>query len=59
MLSDLPDTVAPDARATVTAVLATVLETLVEKQEERVVLAGTAILLLAASGYRGVRQRRR
>jgi heat-inducible transcriptional repressor len=49
LLSDLPDTVPPETRATVTAVLATVLETLVERQEERVVLAGTANLARTAS----------
>src|SRR4029079_11141896 len=36
-------------RADITAVLATVLETLVEKREERVVLAGTANLARTAS----------
>src|SRR3954464_5043841 len=43
-LSDLPEAVSPELRADLTAVLATVLETLVEKPEERVVLAGTANL---------------
>jgi heat-inducible transcriptional repressor len=44
LLSDLPEAVAPDARANVTALLATVLETLVEHVDERVVMAGTANL---------------
>ena len=43
-LSDLPEAVPPALRADITAVMATVLETLVEKPEERVVLAGTANL---------------
>jgi heat-inducible transcriptional repressor len=44
LLADLPEAVSPDARANVTAVLATVLETLVEHVDERVVMAGTANL---------------
>jgi heat-inducible transcriptional repressor len=44
LLADLPDGVAPAARANVSAVLTTVLETLVERSEDRVVLAGTANL---------------
>ena len=43
-LSDLPEAVPPMLRADATAVTATVLETLVERPEERVVLAGTANL---------------
>src|SRR5437868_12332996 len=43
-LSDLPEAVPPALRADTTAVTATVLETLVERPEERVVLAGTANL---------------
>jgi heat-inducible transcriptional repressor len=43
-LSDLADAVPTELRADVTAVMATVLETLVEKPEERVVLGGTANL---------------
>ena len=43
-LSDLPEAVPAALRADITAVMATVLETLVEKPEERVVLAGTANL---------------
>jgi heat-inducible transcriptional repressor len=43
-LSDLSDGVPHELRADTTAVMATVLETLVERQEERVVLAGTANL---------------
>src|SRR5205823_10176841 len=48
LLADLPDTVAPDERADVAAVLATVLETLVDRSDERVVLAGTANLARTA-----------
>src|SRR5947209_2563544 len=44
LLSDVPEAVPVEERATATAVLATVLETLVERPEERVVLAGTANL---------------
>src|SRR3954464_13535222 len=43
-LADLPDGLAPDERPNAIAVLSTVLETLVERTEERVVLAGTANL---------------
>jgi len=48
-LADLPDAAHPDERANVSAVLATVLETLVERTEERVVLAGTANLARTAA----------
>jgi heat-inducible transcriptional repressor len=41
LLVDLPDTVPVEDRAIVRAVLATLFETLVERNEERVVLAGT------------------
>jgi heat-inducible transcriptional repressor len=44
LVSDLPDMVPPDDRPTVVAVLSIVLETLVERVDERVVLAGTANL---------------
>jgi heat-inducible transcriptional repressor len=44
LMSDLPETVPFDARPNVVAVLTTVLETLVERVDERVVLAGTANL---------------
>jgi heat-inducible transcriptional repressor len=44
LVTDLPETVSPDARPNLVAVLATVLETLVERVDERVVLAGTANL---------------
>jgi heat-inducible transcriptional repressor len=44
LLADLPDSVPEHARPNVVAVLSTVLETLVERPEERVVLAGTANL---------------
>jgi heat-inducible transcriptional repressor len=44
VLTDLPEAVPVDARPTLVAVLATVLETLVERVDERVVLAGTANL---------------
>jgi heat-inducible transcriptional repressor len=44
LMVDLPDSFAPDARANVSTVLATVLETLVEQVDERVVMAGTANL---------------
>jgi heat-inducible transcriptional repressor len=44
LLADLPDAVAPNERPNAVAVLSTVLETLVEHPEERVVLAGRANL---------------
>jgi heat-inducible transcriptional repressor len=44
LVTDLPESVPADARPTLVAVLATVLETLVERVDERVVLAGTANL---------------
>ncbi|HVX70256.1 MAG TPA: heat-inducible transcriptional repressor HrcA [Mycobacteriales bacterium] len=44
LLAALPDAVAPEIRPNVTAILATVLETLVEHVDERVVMAGTANL---------------
>jgi heat-inducible transcriptional repressor len=44
LVADLPDTVVPSLRASVIAVLSTVLETLVEHVDERVVMAGTANL---------------
>jgi heat-inducible transcriptional repressor len=44
LMTDLPDTVPPDARPNLVAVISTVLETLVERVEERVALAGTANL---------------
>jgi heat-inducible transcriptional repressor len=44
LIADLPETVTPTLRASVIAVLSTVLETLVEHVDERVVMAGTANL---------------
>jgi heat-inducible transcriptional repressor len=44
LLADLPDALTPELRANGIAVLSTVLETLVERTEERVILAGTANL---------------
>ena len=44
LMADLPDAFTPDTRPNVHAVLATVLETLVEHVDERVVMAGTANL---------------
>jgi heat-inducible transcriptional repressor len=44
LMTDLPEAFPPDVRANVTTVLATVLETLVEQVDERVVMAGTANL---------------
>jgi heat-inducible transcriptional repressor len=49
LLTDLPDTVSPDARPTLVAIMATVLETLVERTEERVAMAGTANLARSAA----------
>jgi heat-inducible transcriptional repressor len=49
LLADLPDAVAPAERANAVAVLSTVLETLVEHPEERVVLAGRANLARTAA----------
>jgi heat-inducible transcriptional repressor len=44
LMTDLPETVPADARPNLVAVMSTVLETLVERVDERVVLAGTANL---------------
>jgi heat-inducible transcriptional repressor len=44
LVTDLPATVPPADRQTILAVMTTVLETLVERVDERVVLAGTANL---------------
>jgi heat-inducible transcriptional repressor len=44
LLHDVPDAVGPDLRTPTVAVLSTVLETLVEHADERVVMAGTANL---------------
>jgi heat-inducible transcriptional repressor len=44
LVTELPETVPADARPTLIAVVSTVLETLVERVDERVVLAGTANL---------------
>ncbi|MDQ1705957.1 MAG: heat-inducible transcriptional repressor [Frankiaceae bacterium] len=44
LLADLPDVVTTEARPNVVAVMTTVLETLIERPEERIVLAGTANL---------------
>jgi heat-inducible transcriptional repressor len=43
-LSDLPDTAPPAIRPVLTSVMSVVLETLVDRPEERIVLAGTANL---------------
>ena len=47
LLTDLHEAVHPDLRPTATAVIAVLLETLVERREERVALAGTANLALS------------
>jgi heat-inducible transcriptional repressor len=44
LMTDLPETVPADARPNLVAVLTTVLETLVERVDERLALAGTANL---------------
>jgi heat-inducible transcriptional repressor len=49
LLAELPDVVAPELRPNAVAILSTVLETLVERTEERVVLAGTANLARGGS----------
>jgi len=49
LLADLPDGVASSDRGNVDAVLSTVLETLVEHPEERIVLAGRANLARTGS----------
>jgi heat-inducible transcriptional repressor len=49
LLADLPETIARDVRADALAILSTVLETLVERPEERVILAGTANLARSAA----------
>ena len=49
LLADLPEAVAPNDRPNAVAILSTVLETLVEHPEERVVLAGRANLARTAA----------
>src|SRR5947209_5139602 len=49
LLADLPDGVDPQVRPHATTILSTVLETLIERPEERVVLAGTANLARTAA----------
>jgi heat-inducible transcriptional repressor len=49
LLADLPDAIAPTNRPNAVALLSTVLETLVEHPEERVVLAGRANLARSAA----------
>jgi heat-inducible transcriptional repressor len=49
LLADLPEAVATDVRANTVTILTTVLEALVERPEERVVLAGTANLARSAA----------
>jgi heat-inducible transcriptional repressor len=49
LVADLPDTLPAEARPNAVAILSTVLETLVERTEERVVLAGTANLARTAA----------
>ena len=49
LLADLADTVSPEVRGDALAILSTVLETLVERPEERVILAGTANLARTAA----------
>src|SRR3954466_11399839 len=49
LLADLPETIPTDVRGNALAILSTVLETLVERPEERVVLAGTANLARTAA----------
>lgn len=44
LVQDLPDSFEPEDRGTVTTVLATLLETLVEETEERLMIGGTANL---------------
>lgn len=51
LVADVPDAVAPDRRAGAVCVVSTILETLVEKPEERVLLAGTANLTRSASDF--------
>lgn len=59
LLTDVPDAVdavasefGPDARPAVTAVVTTLLDSLVEESEERLVLAGTANLTLFGADFR-------
>jgi heat-inducible transcriptional repressor len=49
LLSDLADTTSPELRSAAAVLLSSVLETLVERPEERVVLAGTANLARTAA----------
>ncbi len=50
-LSDLPDAAPPGIRPVLTSVMAVVLETLVEKPEERVAIGGTANLTRSALDF--------
>src|SRR5436309_5888701 len=49
LLADLPESVAPEVRGDTVTILSTVLDTLVERTEERVILAGTANLARSAA----------
>lgn len=51
IVSDLPETVAPRLRPVVTTMTSVLLETLVERPEERVVLGGTANLTRSALDF--------
>ncbi|HVB26573.1 MAG TPA: heat-inducible transcriptional repressor HrcA [Mycobacteriales bacterium] len=53
LIAELPDAASPDLRPALTAVVAVILETLVERAEEKVVLAGTANLSRSAIDFPG------
>ena len=57
-LADLPAAFAPEDRPAVAALLATLLETLVEEREERIVLGGTANLTRFGMDFPGMRRAR-
>lgn len=53
-ISELPERFAPEDRPTVSIVLATLLESVVERHEERIVLGGTANLTRYRDGFSGL-----
>lgn len=53
-ISELPERFAPEDRPTVSIVLATLLESVVERHEERIVLGGTANLTRYREGFAGL-----
>ena len=54
LVADVPERFEPDDRPTVSLVLATLLESVVERHEERIVLGGTANLARYQDGFAGL-----